>query len=336
MAEGARPPETIGVRAADGARLSMRRHAGDGPAVLLLHGLAANRRIFDVPGRSLARFLARHGFDVFLPELRGHGESEWPERPWGIREYLALDIPAILDAISAANGHGKIHWIGHSMGGILLLCHGILSPDLRIASALTIGSALTLRHGDCFYKKFIPLKPLFSLFRKIPIDTCYRCLAPLVGRQALGFIERPTAWPPNIEGDFSRRFHRDAFCAAPVSLLLDLIQCFDARGLSIEGVAGNGRFYFWENCRRFAIPLRMFAASRDINVPAASVVQTARALCCERAVTVFGKASGCQEEYGHCDLIVGKRAASEVWPSILAWLDAGLIEPRAQQLPPPG
>ena len=298
----------------------MRRFRGTGPAVLLLHGLAARSLIFDAPGRSLAQWLAQSDFDVFVPELRGHGASEWPKRDWGIREYLTLDIPALIDAICASSGRNDIHWIGHSMGGILLLCHAIFYPDPRIASALTIGAALTLRYGNCFYKKYIPFKFFISKFKKIPVGACYRFTAPLIGRDIFSGIARPTVWPKNIEGDFSRRFHRDGFCSAPVSLLLDLIGCFDERGLSIRDAEGREEFHFLENCRRSSLPLRMFAASCDINVPAASVRQTARALNRERALTIFGRDSGCEEEYGHCDLIVGKNAAREVWPQIQAWL----------------
>lgn len=313
-------PEEIEVHAQDGTRLSMRRFRGAGPAVLLLHGLAARSLIFDLPGRSLAQWLAQNDFDVFVPELRGHGASEWPGHDWGLREYLTLDIPALIDAICATSGRDALHWIGHSMGGILLLCHSILSPDPRIASALTIGSALTLRHGDCFYKKYIPFKPLFSHFKKIPVGAYYRCISPLIGRDIFSNLTRPTVWPKNIEGDFSRRLHRDGFCSAPITLLLDLIGCFDERGLSIRDVEGKEEFHFWENRRRCALALRMFAASRDVNVPAASVIQTARALNRENSLTIFGKDFGCEEEYGHCDLIVGKNAAREVWPKILAWL----------------
>ena len=35
----------------------------------------------------------------------------------------------------------------------------------------------------------------------------------------------------------------------------------------------------------------------------------------------FGRASGCKEDYGHIDLILGKRAKDEVWPHIRAWIE---------------
>jgi hypothetical protein len=36
-----------------------------------------------------------------------------------------------------------------------------------------------------------------------------------------------------------------------------------------------------------------------------------------------GRKYGQKEDYGHYDLIVGRNAETEVWPSILSWLDTG-------------
>ncbi|MFC1611811.1 alpha/beta fold hydrolase, partial [Myxococcota bacterium] len=127
----AAPAEQFDVLARDGVRLAVHRvrpDSRDGPAVMLLHGLASNRRAFHFPGRSLAEWLAGRGFDCYLPELRGCGESERPAFDWWIDEYLCQDLPAIIDAIRLRNGNVQIHWVGHSLGGLLLLCYGILFP----------------------------------------------------------------------------------------------------------------------------------------------------------------------------------------------------------------
>lgn len=329
---GATPgPSTIEVRAQDGARLLMRRYPGPGPSVLLLHGLAATSAIVDFPGRSLARWLAEQGFDVFVPEMRGHGQSEWPTQSWGMRDYLTQDLPAIFDAICATSGRDELHWVGHSMGGILLMCHAIFCPDPRLQSGLSIGSALTLCHGPSFYRRYIPLRPLFeSWLRRVPIGLFYRVIAPLLGRGLLSRLERATVWPANLEGEHIRALHRLGFCDAPVKLLLDLVTSFEETGLSIGATADAPAFHFWQERHRLKLPLRMFAASRDFNVPADSVIATAQALNNERRLTVFGKASGCQEEYGHCDLVVGRHAETEVWPHIRDWLGGGF----RQELPP--
>ena len=55
----------------DGVRLHARDWGGDGPPVILLHGLASNCRIWD----GVAPLLAAAGFRTVAVDQRGHGES---------------------------------------------------------------------------------------------------------------------------------------------------------------------------------------------------------------------------------------------------------------------
>jgi len=41
----------------------------------------------------------------------------------------------------------------------------------------------------------------------------------------------------------------------------------------------------------------------------------------ERKCMIFGKETGCIEDYGHMDLLFGIRVQQEVFPQILKWLD---------------
>lgn len=60
-----------------------------GVPVILLHGSFSNRRFWYSPkGVGLGAFLARAGFDVWLPEMRGHGLSRniaWGKPRGGLR-----------------------------------------------------------------------------------------------------------------------------------------------------------------------------------------------------------------------------------------------------------
>jgi pimeloyl-ACP methyl ester carboxylesterase len=149
------------VRAADGQRLALSEisdpsaeRRGDA-AFLLVHGFAQDRRGFTLgpmPGA-----LLRRGARVFLGELRGHGDSRVSRSlRWDLRTHLELDCPALLDGVRARSGAERVHWVGHSMGGLLgcaLLEHqatalasltaiaapillGADRPEVRLASAL--------------------------------------------------------------------------------------------------------------------------------------------------------------------------------------------------------
>jgi pimeloyl-ACP methyl ester carboxylesterase len=64
---------------ADGSCLHIAHWSGHGPGVLLLHGAVSNGRIFaSHSGHGLALFLAGHGYDIHVLDLRGRGRSTPP------------------------------------------------------------------------------------------------------------------------------------------------------------------------------------------------------------------------------------------------------------------
>lgn len=115
------------VHAADGYRLAVTelspRVVIDGPRslpVLLVHGFAQNRLAFSLG--ALPHALHRVGARVFLGELRGHGLSKDPHhRPadWDLRVHLERDLPALCAHVLEQTGARRLHYMGHSMGGIL-------------------------------------------------------------------------------------------------------------------------------------------------------------------------------------------------------------------------
>ena len=71
------PTDEYLTRTSDGVYLRLRRKRGGAragaPAVILVPGFGQNCNALDLGERSLAGYLVREGFDVFLCDLRGHG-----------------------------------------------------------------------------------------------------------------------------------------------------------------------------------------------------------------------------------------------------------------------
>ena len=105
------------VRAGDGLDLAVVEFGGDGPPILMLHGLMGRASTW----RPVARWLTAHGRVVGL-DARGHGHSPARE-PWTI-ERMATDAADVLD------GLGPATVIGHSMGGLHGLALAARRPDL--------------------------------------------------------------------------------------------------------------------------------------------------------------------------------------------------------------
>ncbi len=119
-------PSDLSVRS-DGVALSGEQ-SGEGPAIVLLHGLSATRRYVVMGSRALERSAHR----VIAYDARGHGRSS----PAAGREYgyerLAGDLQALLDA----TGVPRALLAGASMGAHTAVRFALAHPDRVSALAL--------------------------------------------------------------------------------------------------------------------------------------------------------------------------------------------------------
>ena len=306
------------VQTDDGLDLRLRHvppaRPSQAPPALLVHGLGANHRAFHFPGRSLARWLSERGHDVWMPELRGHGASRPDDWSWQLDDYLRRDIPAVVDFVRRKTGASRLNWVGHSMGGVLLLCYGILEEQAPIARGITVGSALDYRVGTTGFRALLAARPLLSKFTAIPYGTLIHLLAPAMGRGA-AMLEAFNVWPPNIESEIVRRIHAQCFHSIPVSLLESLATTFERQGLRLE----DG-FRFLNHARRLDFPVRLVAGSRDVQVDVEAVERTAEMIGENAHLAGYGEPWGHPTDYGHFDLLLGRRAPEEVWPEMAEFL----------------
>jgi pimeloyl-ACP methyl ester carboxylesterase len=109
---------------------------GEGPAVLLLHGLTATRR-YVVHG---SKALPRRGYTTITYDARGHGDSDSPppEQSYDYSE-LAADLDAVIDQRTADE---RPVIVGHSMGVHTAVSWALGNAD-RVAALVAIGPAST-------------------------------------------------------------------------------------------------------------------------------------------------------------------------------------------------
>jgi len=189
-----RPPfEYYQARTNDDYLLYCKRYPRRGAQpILLVHGLAQNQHSFDLPigGHNLAHYLHGAGFDVWLPNLRSHGRPPFRSKcsgkwDWSIDDHALRDLPALIDMVTEQTGQTP-YYIGHSMGGMMLLMYlqgAQLEPDSprvtqsdaardlrhkQLAGAITLGSPVLLKWrsggGLRWLSQMIDTRMLMRLF----------------------------------------------------------------------------------------------------------------------------------------------------------------------------
>jgi pimeloyl-ACP methyl ester carboxylesterase len=110
---------------------------GTGPAVILIHGLAASMYSW----RHQVPTLADAGFRVIAFDNRGFGFSDKPARGYSNQEYVHL-LFALMDSLGVADGV----LVGHSMGGAIAADAALTRPDRVRGLVLVDAAGVTVRY----------------------------------------------------------------------------------------------------------------------------------------------------------------------------------------------
>jgi pimeloyl-ACP methyl ester carboxylesterase len=294
-----------------------RRH--DAP-VILCPGLANNATLFDLaPPQSLAAYLNHRGFDCYAVDLRGAGGSSAPDGdPWDVSvdDYVLGDVPAVLDLLERRHGPGPRLWVGHSLGGLVGLAASGHALAGRLAGIVTIGSPV-------FFRDAAFLRPLLKLGQWLAPwgafdSSLMRYLAPLAGRAPSP--ARGSTNLDNIEAGTQRLAAANLF--APMWRGV-LGQLEDWLGRDVFG-SRDGRIDYRAATASLEAPLLVIGGSVDQLVPESATrayFELVASSPHRRSLALFGRAHGQADEYGHGDLLLGRRAHLDVYPVIADFLE---------------
>ncbi|CAD5108794.1 alpha/beta fold hydrolase [Zestomonas carbonaria] len=268
-------------------RLGMHgQDARRGVPVILLHGSFSNRRFWYSPrGLGLGPFLARAGFDVWIAEMRGHGLSPRNQayRHNRVADYARYDLPAIAAFVREQSGQVP-HWVGHSLGGIILAAAlgGHYLGESEVASAALFGSQIS--------RIYWPLKVP-------PVEWGGRLL-----------LKRF----PVLSGARLKRGPEDE----PIGLALETLRWHGLFGRF--GERGND---WWAGLAEVRVPVLAVAARGDHQDPAWACRKLLEQFGSpQREFLCLGKRHGHSDDYGHIEMLVSKPAQGEVWPLVEHWL----------------
>lgn len=307
------------VRYRPSADVKRRKHP-----VIMVHGLGANHNGFDVrPGNSFARVLTGLGYDVWTLDLRGSGFSERPRWlggksfRWTFDDYLINDAPAAIEYVCGATGAKQVHWLGHSMGGLLVYCLLALGWSDRIRSAVVTGASVNYSDSDSDFHSYLKLLWITDILPGLPAGLMAQALAPVTGRLPLP-TEKFNWWPDNMDGADTRKLCAYAVDGIPSSLFRQLATAMEPAGLR----SADGTVNYFERLTDVTAPVLAFAGDEDRQCPPRAAERTFEQLGSkDKKLVLLGREYGHDTHYGHIDILVGKASPRDVHPEISTWLE---------------
>jgi len=287
----------VPVTATDTLYLKRIRHPErDGAPVLLLHGVMANGRIFySDNGKGLAHYLARHGYDVFVADLRGRGRST-PRIGRGARhgqtETITEDLPALQAAIRQLKGEVAVHWMAHSWGGVHMSSCLLRQPQLiaQVASLVYFGS-----------KRSVQVRNLNKL---LEVDLLWNIVGRLLCRSVGYLPARRLGLGADDETDKS---HRQSKLWAQNRPWLDSDDRFDYRQAAQTQQLPPALYFAAQNdpCRGHPADVKRFRDESGAHLS---------------RLRLLARHSGHRHDYNHVSLLTHPDAVRDHFPLVLEWL----------------
>ncbi len=325
----------------DGWRLGVRHYRPQHPdpnklPVILCHGLGLNATFWTITDNHLPMELTSRGYDVYVFDIRGSGENahlgrcdrinkliretpfrERGERQWNVDDLVRYDVPAILKYVRRETGQDRVNWVGHSLGGMLIVPYLELDPHAdRIANFVGMGSTIILAET-----------PQWDMLR------ANRALRALSLFASPGRLGRPLKYyrPPGM--DLIDRFYYSNENVDP-----ETVSRFYGYTLEDTGpgalhqldpylefghmVSADRTIDYAALLGRIKTPTLLVAGEGDImsDIPSTELMYQALGSS-DKALMEFGKSHGQVADYGHCDLVWSRHAPREVFPPLIDWLD---------------
>ena len=345
----------------DGWVLSVKRFLKDDinadnvkAAVILCHGFNINAKFWDLDKRSsFARFLANNDYDVWVPCLRGSGNSSKTflanlrgilkfeltkmhrsiirapfnitKFSWTMDDHIYYDAPAIINLVRKKSGFDKLYWVGHSMGGTIMFAYLETEGQSKIAGFVPIASMMTIPD---------PLNPrLQTIANRKSLATASliinTSMASRLRNLTFGIIKHPTEdlliKKENMYSDVVRRFFNTAIDDTSPGIVSQFSNSLRAGEIKSADLS----YSYTDNVKLVKVPILVIGTGNDGFMDEKSTRYAFDEVSSkDKDIVIFSKENGYSTDYGHCDLIIGKNSEKEVYPVISNWLDKQVAKKR--------
>ncbi len=305
-------------------RLYRKRPAGDGNGepVLMVHAAAANRLNYLVPeGLSIADYLAALGYDCWAIDLRGDRSSQ---PPYGksrnepcFEDYVEKDLPAAIEYICKTTGYDKVHWLGQSMGGMLLYAYEQVVGGDAIASGVTVAAPIGFA-GSRHTRR--PACVAVVRYARPVLSAVIRGLSPVFSIIGKGPIRPPVNWD-NVRPECNGRLFFHGVEIPPYRVLDQMDTWASTKSWKLKDGTDLAA-----GLNTIKTPLLAFFAARDPFVDMEAAEAFFNALPSDdKQMKILSKEHGCGADYGHIDPLFSRHSEEDVFAPTAEWLAAHSI-----------
>ncbi len=317
--------------------------------VILCHGLSHNNVYWDLaPSVSLARFLQEQGYDVWNVSLRGAGQSTKPKlsqlrqlfrlnlsvfnpeglahrQPalirmnWNVDDHIQHDVPTVIDYVRQRTGHKQVHWIGHSMGSMIMFAYLATADQSKINSFVGISAPMYLIRPANDVYELMADQADFVRIGNIAAGTNLRAVFGTIGGALTNSpIDLLFMNDANVEPALLHAFFYA--CEEDISPgQLDQLIQYLKNG---HFVSSDGKTDYTALVEKIRVPVAQVVGQLDNMIsPGCAAVIHKRLGSTDKAFRVIGRINGHRADYGHDDIIIGRHSKTDVFPYITDWLD---------------
>jgi hypothetical protein len=319
------------------------REPDRGP-VLLVHGAGVRANLFRPPlATTLVDVLVDRGFDVWLENWRA--SIDLPANRWTLDQAALHDHPQAVATVVRETGASSVQALIHCQGSTSFMMsavaglvpqvrtivsnavslHPVVPWTARLKGALSVPAVAALTdYLDPRWGLQAPT-PAAKLISAVVALTHHECDNPVCKQVSFTYgVGFPTLWSHANLDDATHEWIKGEFARVPMTFFQQMRRCIAAgRLLAVDGLPGLPADFAAQPPRTDA-RIAFFAG------------QDNRCFLARSQELSFAHFDRLQPErhslhvipgYGHLDVFLGKNAARDVFPRMLAELEAPVAEP---------
>jgi len=234
---------------------------------------------------------------------------------WTVDDYVEYDVPAILAKVREQTGAPAVHWVGHSLGGIIIYAYVARHGGDGLVTITTLGSPLTIpQPPNNFLSAFRDNKNLLKvvfLLVNASVPVSLRVLDQRAGMAAAMYN------PRNVDRSVLRRFYTRCVEDIPTAVLDQVVKMVETGELRSH----DGQTNYAQLLDKIRVPCFTAGGLVDLIAPPESIRYVYNHIASEdKAFHIFAVVNNDAIDYGHMDLAFGRYASRDVYPAVEEWL----------------